>query len=138
MPRYVFLITTDGANIVNPPWRQSVLAFAEGRDEETAAGETWFNSYVLLGTEDPCRALVAINTNVPPAVRSLLAQDSAFWQLIEFGGEIKTVPEMLTRLIQWAGQLGFTHYWHIEAGQQLPALTLPDLLAMFQPVPGSV
>lgn len=131
MSRYALLVTVNGADIVSPAWRETLLALVEGRDEESdGQGTSWFNRYVLLGTEDECRAIVAVNANVPQAVRNRLSQDSAFWQLIEFS-ETKAREELESRLRQFAREQGYSHFWAVVAGSQITPL---NLLSRFAPL----
>lgn len=142
--KYAFLITidsTDSRNAVIGTIRGngSLLDLIEGRDQETAGTDTWFNRYVLkpallpIGTQElPTIAFVGINQGVPAVVRNEYSQNSTFWRTVEFRGYTPAVGRQFMQdyLRIWAAQNSVTHYWQIVPGDNLGG----DLLSHFVPI----
>lgn len=136
-----FTITIDSTDTRNDVIRTirgagSILDLVEGRDLDAngVPGRYVLKPSLLpLGTaEIPCKAVVAINQNVPAVVRNEYSNNAALWMTLEFWNTVPTPTRtyMQQRLVQLAGEQGASHYWPIIPGDALTG----DLLSHFVPI----
>lgn len=144
--KYAFLIAIDDTDIAGPIVQLikgvgSVLDLIEGRDQETAGNESWFNRYVLkpsllpVGTpEIRCMCRIAWNTNVPKVLQNQIDSSPGFWAFLEMGAS--GGPYTRARMFEILRGISestdvCSHHWDIAPGDNLTG----DLLAHFTAFP---
>lgn len=146
---YGFLVTvndTDSRNNVIRTIRgtNSILDLIEGRDQETAGQESWFNRFVLkpsllpVGTpEISIIAGMGIGATVPAVVRNEINDNRVFWWTLEFAASLSLTRQQMQLRMTTEARISraITHAWTIIPGDTLTVAAAGqpgDLLSKFQ------